>query len=213
MWMQGCQCVFKPATVAFIRSGGKRQSRHALIQSSSHEGTWPHLSLTTVHIKGLAVRMGRWIRLEGRQENKACLLIRAYCWPCPISIPSPSTTCCQNLTWNYEYCILVSSSLLLCIKWSQCQRDHLSWCFCYQHNVWIRCGQWCFLGICVVFLGRPSAASLALRVMASWHSQLGSQLHCCYDRSYDLPCWEGVLAVGHASAVGVCLQQLSWCQW
>ena len=42
-------------------------------------------------------------------------------------------------------------------------QNKLSSCFCHQHNVWmIVVGCWCFLGIWVVFLGRPSAASLSL---------------------------------------------------
>ncbi len=121
-------CSVSTLSCCFYQIGEKRQTTHPLIQSSSHEGTRPHLSLTTVHIKGLVVRMGRWIRLEGRQANRACLLIRAYCWLWSISIPLihhkyinhmfPAHKMRRSMLFIVRFNEW-SPSFLLCIQWSK----------------------------------------------------------------------------------------------
>lgn len=74
---------------------GKRKSKHALIQSGSHEGAWPHRSLTTVHIKGLVVRMGRWIRLGGSEPTGPA------CWSGLTVGPEPCEV--GDAFWEYEW--------------------------------------------------------------------------------------------------------------
>lgn len=57
--MGGCGVYLNTLLMLLSDQGRRWRSTHAATQSSSHEGTRPHLSLTTVHIKGLAARMGR----------------------------------------------------------------------------------------------------------------------------------------------------------
>lgn len=222
MWDE-CKCqdavCISTLSCCFYQIRGKRQTTHALIQSSSHEGTQPHLSLTTVHIKGLVVRMGRWIRLEGRQANRACLLIRAYCWLWSISIPLYSTniwtTYFLNIKWE-DQCSLSLGLIMDGLPPSFCASSGLS-----EESVragpsllmflWsAHCLNWVWSVMLSGNLCSFSRSTFSCQSCphcsdkASWRSQLGLQLHCCFDRSYDLPRWEGVLAVGHASAVGVC---------
>lgn len=104
-----------------MRSCMKRQSAHALIQRSLHEGARPSVGFTTVHIEGLVVRMGRWLWLEGSEERTARLLIAAYFRPWLVSVSSPTILPVLFLhVWSWVCCnrwhVLYLSSAK-CLKW------------------------------------------------------------------------------------------------
>lgn len=119
--------------------------------------------------------MGRWIRLEGRQANRACLLITAYCWLWSVSIPLihhkhinhilPEDKMRRSMLFISRFNHGWSPSFPLCIQWSQ-WRISASVTTSLDVSVISTLFELgvvsdAFWEFCAVFLVRPSAASPA----------------------------------------------------
>lgn len=138
-----------------------------------------------------------------------------FCYTTHVHMPS---TYCQNIKWSILHALCsrfdyASYNLKplggLCLHPSHCQPSGLSEQSVPVLDVFVistisELGAvvdafWAFEQSFQVDLQLPA---LCCSDKASWHSQQGLQLYCCFDRSHDLPCWEGVLC-------GSCL--CSWC--